>query len=184
MLRNIGPRFNFKCDKTAKERAHTASKDLLCQSPGSCQEKLCPNTWDGNIWVDKLKYLKFPDFHDSSDRKSGPFPLAREKNFTMAGSFANTSPESGVFQDNAFFCVRSATTSFIASGITGKITFLSLGGNSSYNQNNYRTRIKSTGNNWKNMHGSVPLKCSNRVVVKGRGYKSAQQNLLALSSLP
>lgn len=49
-----------------------------------------------------------------------------------------------------FFFLRSATTSSIASGIASvywENTFPTPGGNSLYNQNNYRTRIIGTGKN-------------------------------------
>ena len=106
----------------------------------------------------------------------------------MAGSFAKTSPESGILQDNAFFFsrLRFATTSSIASGITSvywENTFPTLTGNSLYNQNNYRTRIISTGKNWKNTCGSVFRECSIRVVVRGKKINLHSGELVDIEAL-
>lgn len=84
-----------------------------------------------------------------------------------------------------FFFLRSATTSSIASGISvyWENTFPTLGGNSLYNQNNYRTRIISAGKNWKNMCGSVFRECSLRVVVRGKKINLHSGELVDIEAL-
>lgn len=82
------------------------------------------------------------------------FPLLERK----VAQLLEASPEPGILQDNAFFCPLPVTIPFIALGITRvywENTSPTLGGNSLYNQNDYRTRIVSTGNNWKNTCESV-----------------------------
>lgn len=83
------------------------------------------------------------------------------------------------------FFLRSATTSSIASGISvyWENTFPTLGGNSLYNQNNYRTRIISAGKNWKNMCGSVFRECSVRVVVRGKKINLHSGELVDIEAL-
>ena len=93
------------------------------------------------------------------------------------------------FVRQCFFCLRDATTTFTASGITRVYwakTFPTLGGNSLYNQNNHRTRIINAGKKWKSTCGSVSRECSiDRGSGKGqRIYICTVENLRTLEPSP
>lgn len=141
----------------------------LCQGPGKSRGIL-PDIQDGDIWVDKRKYLNPQIPINLSSGEAVLSPLLERKISQWLEALQKPHLSQASCKTMLFF-LRSATTSSIASGITSvywENTFPTLGGNSLYNQNNYRTRIISTGKNWKNMCGSVFRECSIRVVVRGK----------------
>lgn len=96
-----GPRFNHIGGKTAKENEYIISKSLLCQSQGP-DRKICILTSGRVMFVWINWNMLNPQVPMNLLPEAIALSLARKKNFTMAGRFAKTSPESGIVWDMTF----------------------------------------------------------------------------------
>lgn len=162
MLKKLGLRLNCKSGKTAKESEDTTSKSLLCQSQGPARESCILTSgivtfgWiHQNILNPQMSMKLLPEAPILS-------PLLERKIHNGWKLYKNLTWVS-CFVRQCFFCLRYATTTFTASGITSvywEKTFPTLGGNSLYNQNNHRTRIIKAGKKCKSTCGSVSRECS------------------------